>query len=1030
MQTVDTPDDSTAHLVTFFLRDAYGNITNVISDDEFGNHREACRTYEPTGTFPWATQNALGHTSFILYHPGLGVPLSVRDANGLVTKQRIDTFGQTVEQHSPNGSITTIATTRVKNGVWTTRVLQSTPGHGELETVLDSSGRTIQQRMLGPEVPTVGMGRVETNAWLVQDVRYDLLGRRVWQSIPRIEGDSVAESVGSSFEYDNAARLTKSTTPWGITTNTYVHDNVTTTEPGPGTLTFIAKKVESDGLGRPLTTTDPLQNVTRYRYGPFGALRRVELPDGTSRETKEDAYGRTTFDNDPDRGQSMYEFNGFDEVVKMHDAAGRHYAFVRDALGRTTQRSEALNISTYEYDSAPNGVGLLAWTKSADGHVEEFAYDDLSRPERTTVRLADGRTFEQRRAYDVFDRVDEIVYPGGFRIKRHYDATGTLQKLTQGASEDAVWTLDNVDVAGQTMRETFGNGAVTERAYNKQAFQLESIVSTSSGNVLQDLRYGYDPQFNVEQRFDARQGKSEWFRHDGLNRVECARITACTEYATCIDDGGACDTDVAYGATGTITFKSDVGQYVPDPLHPHAPQSAGVRQFGYDGVGNQIERPDISITYTEDDLPRQYIPRGGGQATTFEYAAEGKRVRRTHGDKETIYVGDLYAQETSGNIVIERFYVFNDERAITVVERLSSGDTWRFLHTDHLGSVDVVSNEAGFEVDRRSYDAWGAPRDPQWGGHGPISSNVATRRGFTWHEAEDDVGLINAKGRIYDPVITRFLQTDPVIADLLDAQTVNPYSYVFNRPLVFTDPSGFDAEPELPYWANYAPPNPAFVDNVYHFPPDMLFVQTLRAAREPPAAPPPVQAPAAADHAPSAPERVGPSAMTPAEQIAFGAGERALQLAPQLALGIVFNYIGPPSARGRSCTLPNCGPPMTGEQFVDALNQVNPVYIGAVDVVQGREAHEKGDYVGVGRAGMGVFTTVVVTAITLKAGMRRVPSPNGKKGGLAHQALVKEVMADVERRGLKVVEEYKVDTPNGDKSKRFVDVAGIDPATQ
>jgi hypothetical protein len=58
------------------------------------------------------------------------------------------------------------------------------------------------------------------------------------------------------------------------------------------------------------------------------------------------------------------------------------------------------------------------------------------------------------------------------------------------------------------------------------------------------------------------------------------------------------------------------------------------------------------------------------------------------------------------------------------------------------------------------------------------------------------------------------------------------------------------------------------------------------------------------------------------------------------------------------------------------------------------------------------------------------PNPNGRKGGEAHQAKVDEVAADVEARGLKAEREHMVPTPGGAKSKRFVDVAGVDETTE
>jgi hypothetical protein len=53
------------------------------------------------------------------------------------------------------------------------------------------------------------------------------------------------------------------------------------------------------------------------------------------------------------------------------------------------------------------------------------------------------------------------------------------------------------------------------------------------------------------------------------------------------------------------------------------------------------------------------------------------------------------------------------------------------------------------------------------------------------------------KGRIYDPKIGRFLQTDPIVADPHFGQSWNPYSYVLNSPLNFVDPSGFEPLKDL-----------------------------------------------------------------------------------------------------------------------------------------------------------------------------------------------------------------------------------------
>jgi len=51
--------------------------------------------------------------------------------------------------------------------------------------------------------------------------------------------------------------------------------------------------------------------------------------------------------------------------------------------------------------------------------------------------------------------------------------------------------------------------------------------------------------------------------------------------------------------------------------------------------------------------------------------------------------------------------------------------------------------------------------------------------------------LINMNGRLYDPLVGRMLSPDIVIQDEQNSQAYNRYSYCFNNPLKYTDPSGY-----------------------------------------------------------------------------------------------------------------------------------------------------------------------------------------------------------------------------------------------
>ncbi|WP_111640468.1 RHS repeat-associated core domain-containing protein [Marinimicrobium alkaliphilum] len=48
-----------------------------------------------------------------------------------------------------------------------------------------------------------------------------------------------------------------------------------------------------------------------------------------------------------------------------------------------------------------------------------------------------------------------------------------------------------------------------------------------------------------------------------------------------------------------------------------------------------------------------------------------------------------------------------------------------------------------------------------------------------------------SSGRVYDPKLARFVQTDPIVQDPRTTRSLNRYSYVWNNPLNATDPSGY-----------------------------------------------------------------------------------------------------------------------------------------------------------------------------------------------------------------------------------------------
>jgi len=69
-------------------------------------------------------------------------------------------------------------------------------------------------------------------------------------------------------------------------------------------------------------------------------------------------------------------------------------------------------------------------------------------------------------------------------------------------------------------------------------------------------------------------------------------------------------------------------------------------------------------------------------------------------------------------------------------------------------------------------------------------SLLLIERGYTSYEHFAEVGIIHMNGRLYDPLLRRFLNADENIQDPYNTQNYNKYGYVMNNPLMFNDPSG------------------------------------------------------------------------------------------------------------------------------------------------------------------------------------------------------------------------------------------------
>jgi len=242
-----------------------------------------------------------------------------------------------------------------------------------------------------------------------------------------------------------------------------------------------------------------------------------------------------------------------------------------------------------------------------------------------------------------------------------------------------------------------------------------------------------------------------------------------------------------------------VGTYTYHASKKHALIAAGSDTYDYDANGHVTKRNGSIVRWTSYNLPSM-INMGNFYAA-FTYAPDRRRLRQVSpyatGKEITIYVGEQMEKLSTPVRTHWKHRLPTPSGEVQVIRRSDGRTETLYLASDHLGSVDAVLNATGAVLARPSFNAWGGRRGSSWQGSPSQSEWQAiadtTRRGYTGHEQLDNVMLVHMNGRVYDPVIGRFLSADPFIDCAESTQGWNRYSYVKNSPLAFTDPSGYSS---------------------------------------------------------------------------------------------------------------------------------------------------------------------------------------------------------------------------------------------
>lgn len=236
----------------------------------------------------------------------------------------------------------------------------------------------------------------------------------------------------------------------------------------------------------------------------------------------------------------------------------------------------------------------------------------------------------------------------------------------------------------------------------------------------------------------------------------------------------------------------------------HAVYSTSGRRdafYCYDPAGNMVYRADEIYTQTLTyDVENRLIAIAGTGAATFVYDGDGNRVKTTINGMVTLYVSQHTEYEVGSETL--RSYYYLGARRVAIRERvetaLTSGDNLTYLIGDHLGSASVSVHETGLVIADLRYNAWGEQRCCTGG-----ASNTPTQRRFTGQIQDEGTGFYFYNARSYDPSLGRFAQADTIIPESINPQSFNRFSYVYNSPLRYVDPTGHLPEETVAQFFGY-----------------------------------------------------------------------------------------------------------------------------------------------------------------------------------------------------------------------------------
>ncbi|TNE47444.1 MAG: hypothetical protein EP343_19940 [Deltaproteobacteria bacterium] len=577
-------------------------------------------------------------------------------------------------------------------------------------------------------------------------------------------------------------------------------------------------------------------------------ITSMTFPDGTVKTQEYNLLGHLTKIIDPDRSTIEMKYDDDGNIIERKDGRGRVAVYTYDPQGRLLTRQEKDKPETlikYRYDlpdpefpTATNLKGRLASVSFPSG-TTYFSYS--SRGDKVWSRHTTmGVNFDLKRTFNNVGEVTGEVFPDGRTVNYTYDKAGRITSipgfiksvsyLPNGAigsrtSENGVRTrytftermwIKNIAVQSkpefsyQMNHDTAGNimsvqenysGFAVQNSYTYDALYRLTQASLDSGKEV--LRYGLNNNHNLTSKTSSLGEKSPV--HIGDYSYDPKKIHAATQAGNIkmsYDDGGMMKQCGPYqftwdyaGRLQQTSINGKTGRYWYDHAYSRmVKEEDGVHAF-YPFSNYRIQNGHVKIfVRLTGDVVTEWRSHKGVTSFFDDVAPATGDSKLTPQPDGEITAGDAWVYHAARESIVQvdlkprnlKLNLTKDMLDVTVDKLLQEKEEKLFTHTDHLGSVRLVTNSEGQAVTFKRYYPYGA-----------VQSREGDIRVLDYQGQERDrlTQLTYFGARYLDNKLGKWLSPDPLFEEASGAEDEwNSYAMVTNNPIRFRDRNGMASD--------------------------------------------------------------------------------------------------------------------------------------------------------------------------------------------------------------------------------------------